>query len=59
MKRFFRDTSWAVHVPRRLQELRLELARARDAFTTEHDREPTRAEPATLTGTSVEEVPRA
>ncbi|MGW1990179.1 sigma-70 family RNA polymerase sigma factor, partial [Embleya sp. NPDC001921] len=22
MKRFFRDTSWAVHVPRRLQELR-------------------------------------
>ncbi|MFJ8747607.1 SigB/SigF/SigG family RNA polymerase sigma factor [Embleya sp. NPDC127516] len=56
IKRFFRDTSWAVHVPRRLQELRLELARARDAFTTEHDREPTKAELATLTGTSVEEV---
>ncbi|MFJ8746710.1 SigB/SigF/SigG family RNA polymerase sigma factor [Embleya sp. NPDC127516] len=56
IKRFFRDTSWAVHVPRRLQELRLELARARDAFTTEHDREPTKAELTTLTGTSVEEV---
>ena len=28
MKRFFRDTSWAVHVPRRLQELRVELAKA-------------------------------
>jgi RNA polymerase sigma-B factor len=30
IKRFFRDTSWAVHVPRRLQELRLVLARAGD-----------------------------
>jgi RNA polymerase sigma-B factor len=26
IKRFFRDTTWAVHVPRRLQELRVELA---------------------------------
>jgi RNA polymerase sigma-B factor len=30
IKRFFRDTSWAVHVPRRLQELRLALAKASD-----------------------------
>ncbi|MFF7245048.1 SigB/SigF/SigG family RNA polymerase sigma factor [Embleya sp. NPDC008237] len=44
IKRFFRDHTWAVHVPRRLQELRLELAEARDAFTAEHDREPTAAE---------------
>ena len=29
IKRFFRDTTWAVHVPRRLQELRVELAKAR------------------------------
>ncbi|MFI6584266.1 SigB/SigF/SigG family RNA polymerase sigma factor [Embleya sp. NPDC050493] len=56
IKRFFRDTSWAVHVPRRLQELRLELARARDAFTCEFDREPTPAELAERLGLSVEEV---
>ncbi|MFJ8745383.1 SigB/SigF/SigG family RNA polymerase sigma factor [Embleya sp. NPDC127516] len=56
IKRFFRDTSWAVHVPRRLQELRLELAKARDAFTIEHDREPTPAELAHRLGIGVEEV---
>ncbi|WP_439674026.1 RNA polymerase sigma factor SigF [Embleya sp. MST-111070] len=56
IKRFFRDTSWAVHVPRRLQELRLELAKARDAFTAEHDREPTPAELADRLGLAVEEV---
>ncbi|WP_235619146.1 RNA polymerase sigma factor SigF [Embleya scabrispora] len=56
IKRFFRDTSWAVHVPRRLQELRLELARARDAFATEHDREPTPAELADRLGIGVEDV---
>jgi len=56
IKRFFRDTSWAVHVPRRLQELRLELAKARDAFTAEHDREPTPAELADRLGLPVEDV---
>ncbi|MFJ9411506.1 SigB/SigF/SigG family RNA polymerase sigma factor [Streptomyces sp. NPDC101393] len=30
IKRFFRDTTWSVHVPRRLQELRVDLARARE-----------------------------
>ncbi|MEU0939777.1 SigB/SigF/SigG family RNA polymerase sigma factor [Embleya sp. NPDC005971] len=56
IKRFFRDTSWAVHVPRRLQELRLELARARDAFTAAHDRRPTSAELADKLGLAVEDV---
>lgn len=32
IKRFFRDTTWAVHVPRRLQELRVSLARSREAL---------------------------
>ena len=32
IKRFFRDTSWSVRVPRRLQELRLGLAKANDAL---------------------------
>ncbi len=44
IKRFFRDTSWAVHVPRRLQELRLVLAKAGDALTYELGRAPTVAE---------------
>ncbi len=44
IKRFFRDTSWAVRVPRRLQELRGDLARATEALFTELDRAPTVAE---------------
>ncbi|WTL44448.1 SigB/SigF/SigG family RNA polymerase sigma factor [Streptomyces sp. NBC_01497] len=44
IKRFFRDTSWDVHVPRRLQELRVELAKARDALHARLDRDPTVAE---------------
>jgi RNA polymerase sigma-B factor len=41
IKRFFRDTTWAVHVPRRLQELRVDLAKARDLLAARLDREPT------------------
>ncbi|MEU9859975.1 SigB/SigF/SigG family RNA polymerase sigma factor [Streptomyces sp. NPDC047971] len=44
MKRFFRDTSWSVQVPRRLQELRIELAKAVDILEQRHGRRPTRAE---------------
>jgi RNA polymerase sigma-B factor len=44
IKRFFRDTSWAVHVPRRLQELRLHLAKATDELAQSLDRSPTAAE---------------
>ncbi|MGW7055984.1 RNA polymerase sigma factor SigF [Streptomyces sp. NPDC054887] len=41
IKRFFRDTSWAVHVPRRLQELRVELAKAKERLSLDLGREPT------------------
>ncbi|MET9514816.1 SigB/SigF/SigG family RNA polymerase sigma factor [Streptomyces sp. NPDC002994] len=41
IKRFFRDTTWAVHVPRRLQELRVELAKAREELAAALDRDPT------------------
>ncbi|WP_432041803.1 RNA polymerase sigma factor SigF [Streptomyces cadmiisoli] len=41
IKRFFRDTTWAVHVPRRLQELRVGLAKSRDALIAELGRTPT------------------
>ncbi|MEU1126434.1 RNA polymerase sigma factor SigF [Streptomyces sp. NPDC005899] len=44
IKRFFRDTTWAVHVPRRLQELRVELAKAKEHLSAELDRDPTVAE---------------
>ncbi|MEC3998502.1 RNA polymerase sigma factor SigF [Actinacidiphila sp. DG2A-62] len=44
MKRFFRDTSWAVHVPRRLQELRVELSKAKEHLAVLLDRDPTVAE---------------
>jgi RNA polymerase sigma-B factor len=56
IKRFFRDTSWSVHVPRRLQELRLHLAKAGDALEQELGREPTTAELATHLGITEDEV---
>ncbi|MFD7135797.1 RNA polymerase sigma factor SigF [Streptomyces sp. NPDC059894] len=59
IKRFFRDTTWAVHVPRRLQELRVELAKARDELASRLDREPTVAELATLMNLSEAEVVEA
>ncbi|MCP3768219.1 MULTISPECIES: RNA polymerase sigma factor SigF [unclassified Streptomyces] len=56
IKRFFRDTTWAVHVPRRLQELRVELAKAREELASRLDREPTVAELATLMNLTEEQV---
>ncbi|MFJ5831830.1 SigB/SigF/SigG family RNA polymerase sigma factor [Streptomyces sp. NPDC093089] len=44
LKRFFRDTSWAVRVPRRLQEMRIDLAKAADALEQGLGRRPSRAE---------------
>lgn len=41
IKRFFRDTTWAVHVPRRLQELRVDLAKAKEQLAADLDRDPT------------------
>ncbi|WP_327292235.1 SigB/SigF/SigG family RNA polymerase sigma factor [Streptomyces sp. NBC_01198] len=56
MKRFFRDTSWAVHVPRRLQELRVELSKAKETLSLRLDRDPTVAELAAHLDLSQEEV---
>ncbi|WP_260634291.1 SigB/SigF/SigG family RNA polymerase sigma factor [Streptomyces angustmyceticus] len=44
IKRFFRDTTWSVRVPRRLQELRIDLARAREELESEGGHEPTVAD---------------
>ncbi|MFF4169451.1 RNA polymerase sigma factor SigF [Streptomyces sp. NPDC001744] len=56
IKRFFRDTTWAVHVPRRLQEARVELAKATDELSSRLGRAPRVAELAVLMGLSEEEV---
>ncbi|MGZ9928534.1 SigB/SigF/SigG family RNA polymerase sigma factor [Streptomyces sp. NC-S4] len=56
IKRHFRDTTWAVRVPRRLQELRLELAKATEELTAETDHAPTPAELAERLDLTEEEV---
>ncbi|NEB74669.1 SigB/SigF/SigG family RNA polymerase sigma factor [Streptomyces sp. SID14478] len=59
IKRFFRDTSWAVHVPRRLQEARLELSRATEELRTRLGRLPSTAELAELMQLEPSEVAEA
>ncbi|MFD8011443.1 SigB/SigF/SigG family RNA polymerase sigma factor [Streptomyces sp. NPDC059762] len=56
MKRFFRDTGWAVRVPRRLQELRIDLAKASDALEQRDGHRPDRAELAERLHLTPEEV---
>ncbi|MGI5479071.1 RNA polymerase sigma factor SigF [Streptomyces lavendofoliae] len=56
IKRFFRDTSWAVHVPRRLQEARVELAKATEELSTRLGRAPKVSELAALMSLSENEV---
>ncbi|MDQ0814989.1 RNA polymerase sigma-B factor [Streptomyces sp. B3I7] len=56
IKRFFRDTSWAVHVPRRLQEARVELARATEELSRRTGRQPTVRELSALMSLPEEEV---
>ncbi|WP_316529516.1 SigB/SigF/SigG family RNA polymerase sigma factor [Kitasatospora brasiliensis] len=56
IRRHFRDTTWAVHVPRRLQELRIVLAKAQERLAQELDRAPTVAELAAHLDIPQEEV---
>lgn len=56
IKRHFRDTSWAVRVPRRLQELRIDLAKAKEGLTALLDRPPTVADLAAHLDLTEEEV---
>ncbi|MFF3837931.1 RNA polymerase sigma factor SigF [Streptomyces sp. NPDC001930] len=59
IKRFFRDTSWAVHVPRRLQEARVELAKANDELSARLGRAPRISELAPVMDLSEDEVVEA
>jgi RNA polymerase sigma-B factor len=56
VKRHFRDKTWPLHVPRRIQELRLVLRQASRDFTHSHGRAPTVAEIAALLNTTEEET---
>jgi len=40
LKRYFRDTGWAAHVPRQAQELALQVDRAVNQLTAAHGRSP-------------------
>jgi RNA polymerase sigma-B factor len=44
VKRYFRDQTWDLHVPRRLQELRRAIAEATERLAQERGRSPTPAE---------------
>ncbi|MGW7237403.1 RNA polymerase sigma factor SigF [Streptomyces sp. NPDC054804] len=59
IKRFFRDTSWAVHVPRRLQEARVQLARASEELRSRLGRTPTTKELSELMSLPEDEVVEA
>ncbi|MET8585821.1 RNA polymerase sigma factor SigF [Streptomyces collinus] len=59
IKRFFRDTTWAVHVPRRLQEARVQLAHATEELRSRLDRDPTVKELSELMSLPEEEVREA
>lgn len=56
IKRHFRDKGWAIRVPRRLQELKLNLGKATNLLTQNLGRSPTVAELAQHLEISEEEV---
>ncbi len=56
IKRYFRDKGWAIRVPRRLQELRMQIASATGELTQDLGRSPTPRELAETIGCSVEEI---
>ncbi|MFE6483800.1 SigB/SigF/SigG family RNA polymerase sigma factor [Streptomyces sp. NPDC057757] len=56
IRRYFRDSTWAVHVPRRLQELRTELAKSRDELEAVLGHDPTVPELAALLNLTEAEV---
>ncbi|HET6532753.1 MAG TPA: sigma-70 family RNA polymerase sigma factor, partial [Actinoplanes sp.] len=56
LKRHFRDRTWAVRVPRRLQDLALQVRRATEDLTSTLSRQPTAAEIAGRLGVSADTV---
>ena len=56
LKRYFRDKGWAIRVPRRLQEIGLQLAQVMPDLSQELGRSPSIPEVAQRTGLSEEDV---
>lgn len=56
IKRHFRDRTWAMHVPRRMQELQAQVTTRTDALTGQLGRSPTVREVAAALGISEVEV---
>ena len=56
IKRHFRDKGWAIRVPRRLQELRMQISATTADLTQALGRSPTPRELADAIGCSVEEI---
>lgn len=56
LRRHFRDTTWGVHVPRRMQELSIQVSRATADLTAELARRPTVDELAVRVGITDAEV---
>jgi RNA polymerase sigma-B factor len=56
IKRHFRDKGWAIRVPRRLQELRMQIASASAELTQSLGRAPTPSELADQIGCTVDDV---
>jgi RNA polymerase sigma-B factor len=56
IKRYFRDKGWAIRVPRRLQELRMQIGSTTAELTQALGRSPTPRELADAIGCSVEEI---
>jgi RNA polymerase sigma-B factor len=59
IKRYFRDSTWDVHVPRRMQELSSSLRKATEALTQELGRSPSVEELAKHVKATPEEVVEA
>ncbi len=59
IKRYFRDHSWLVRPPRRIQELRAAINDAEQTFRHADGSGPTEAEIATTTGVSTKEIGEA
>jgi RNA polymerase sigma-B factor len=59
VKRYFRDCSWTVRIPRRLQELQGSIAAVRPQLVQDLQRDPTLEELAEAIGTTVAEVEAA
>lgn len=56
IKRYFRDKGWAIRVPRRLQELRMQIGATSAELTQSLGRSPTPRELADAIGCTVEEI---